>query len=108
VWYDHLSRKPAARAEFDFDRIERLLREVAAHNKAWQQWLAANQIEPLAIRYEDLASDQIDATQRALAFLGVEIPDAFRIVEQTRRQRDALNDEWIKRFHELASAPPKK
>jgi trehalose 2-sulfotransferase len=108
VWYDHLSRRPAARAVFDFDEIERLLREVADHNKPWQLWFAANQIEPLAIRYEDLASDQLEGTQRALAFLGLELPAGLPIVEQTRRQRDALNDEWIKRFRELAARAPKR
>jgi trehalose 2-sulfotransferase len=102
VWYDHVSGQPAVQAEFDFDQIERLLREVADHNEAWRHWFAANQIEPLGIRYEDLASDKAGTTRRALAFLGLEIPDDLPIVEQTRSQRDALNDEWIKRFHELA------
>jgi LPS sulfotransferase NodH len=102
VWYDHLGDRPLGPTEFDFDQIESLAHEAADHNRAWGLWFAENQIEPLAIRYEDLASDQGEGTQRALAFLGLEIPDGLPIVEQTRRQRDALNEEWIQRFRELA------
>jgi LPS sulfotransferase NodH len=103
VWYDHLGREPLARAEFDFDQIEALAREAADHNRAWQVWFTANHIEPLAIRYEDLVSDKVGTAQRALAFLGVEIPDGLAIVEETRRQSDTLNDDWIERFNELSA-----
>jgi trehalose 2-sulfotransferase len=104
VWYDHVSGKPAVQSEFDFEQIERLLRAVAAHNEAWQHWFAGNEIEPLAVPYEDLASDKVGSTQRALAFLGLEVPDGLPLAEQTRAQRDALNDEWIRRFREIEAA----
>jgi LPS sulfotransferase NodH len=87
VWYDHLGRLHSARADFDFE-----------------QWFAANEIEPLPVQYEDLASDNAGIAKRALAFLGLEISDDLRIVEQTRRQRDALNHEWVTRYRELAAS----
>jgi LPS sulfotransferase NodH len=104
VWYDHHGRRPLARTDFDFDQIESLAREVADHNNAWRRWFAANQIEPFAVQYEELASDKVGTTQRALALLGLETPDGLVIVEQTRRQRDALNDEWIARFQKIAAS----
>jgi trehalose 2-sulfotransferase len=85
VWYDHLGRLPPARPEFDFEQIESLAREVTDHNLAWQRWFAANELEPLRVQYEDLASDKVGTAKRALAFLGLETPDDLAIMEQTRR-----------------------
>jgi LPS sulfotransferase NodH len=102
VWYDHLDDRPLGPAEFDFDQIQSLVRGVADHNSAWQRWFAANQIEASRGSDEELAADRVGTTKRALAFLGVEIPHNLVITEQTRRQRDALNDEWIERFYELS------
>jgi LPS sulfotransferase NodH len=104
IWYDHLGRRPHARAEFDFDQIASLAREASDHNKAWREWFAANDIEPLAIRYEDLVSDKIGTTEQVLSYLGLEARDGLLIVEQTRRQSDALNEEWVKRYNEVAPA----
>jgi trehalose 2-sulfotransferase len=104
VWYDHLDSAPRARATFDFDQIQGLAREAVEHNRAWRRWFNANEIEPLAVRYEDLVRDKIGHTRQVLAFLGLDASDGSSIVEQTRRQRDALNDEWIRRFQELAAS----
>ena len=59
VWYDQVGRSSATPPEFDFDQIERLAREAADHNDAWQRWFAANEITPLLVRYEDLVSDKV-------------------------------------------------
>jgi trehalose 2-sulfotransferase len=104
VWYDHLGRLPPARADFDFEQIESLAGEVADHNIAWRRWFAANEIEPLRVQYEDLASDKVGTAKRALAFLGFQIPDDLLIVEQTRRQADSLNHEWVQRYREIAAS----
>jgi trehalose 2-sulfotransferase len=105
VWYGDLGAAPRAPAGFDFDQIESLAHEAADHNRAWRRWFTANQIVPLPIRYEDLVSDKVALTRRALAFLGLEASDGVAIVEQTRKQRDALNDEWVRRFQQIAASP---
>jgi LPS sulfotransferase NodH len=103
LWYEQLGDRSFGRPEFDFDQIESLAHEAAAHNSAWRRWFAANQIEPLGVQYEELVSDKVGVARLALTFLGLEVADGLAIVEQTRRQGDELNDEWITRFHEIAA-----
>jgi trehalose 2-sulfotransferase len=105
VWYDHPGAAPRAHARFDFDQIESLAHEAAEHNRAWRRWFTANQIVPFAVRYEDLVSDKVGLARRVFAFLGLEASERVSIVEQTRRQSGALNDEWVRRFRQLAESP---
>ena len=43
---------------FSFDQIGGMVREIGDHNAAWRSWFAANQIDPLEVRFEDLIADQ--------------------------------------------------
>jgi LPS sulfotransferase NodH len=73
-----------------------LAREAAAHDAGWRAWFAANEIEPLAIRFEDLAADTVGATRAVLEFLGVAAGDV-PITELTLKASDSVNDEWTAR-----------
>jgi LPS sulfotransferase NodH len=102
VWYDHVGEQPAREPKFDFCQIDSLVREAAGHKQAWQDWFAANGLQPFRVRLEDLVLDKVGITRRTLDFLGLEPPDRLVISEQTRTQGDALNEHWIDQYRELA------
>jgi LPS sulfotransferase NodH len=104
VWYDHADGAPARDPQFDAETIEHHLGEIAEHNDGWAGWFAANGVEPAPVFYEDLVADGPGVTRAVLGFLGLEVPDGVAIAAQTTRQADALNDEWIERYRELAAA----
>jgi LPS sulfotransferase NodH len=91
-------REPA----FNFDEIhtrEELAREWA---EAWNRWFAAQGIEPFRVSYEEIVADMAGVTRRVLAFLGIDLPADASIEPGKKRQADALNEEWLRRYRELA------
>jgi LPS sulfotransferase NodH len=103
VWYDHVREQPSREPQFDFCQIDSLVREASAHKQAWQDWFAANGLQPFGVRFEDLVLDKVGIARRTLNFLGLEPPDRLVISEQTRTQGDALNELWIDQYRELAA-----
>lgn len=84
VWYEADARRsPATQPRFDFAQIHGLAREAAAHRVGWQRWFQAHGIEPFGVRYEELVADMGGTTRRALAFLGIALPEDSQIVAMT-------------------------
>jgi LPS sulfotransferase NodH len=108
VWvetYDSQPEKPKQEPHFDFDRIHELIEEIGQHNKAWQDWFASVDVEPYAVRYEDLDADPVGVTQGILKFLGLDLLAGHKIASMHRRLADDLNTEWAKRYKaELATS----
>ncbi len=103
-WYAGAERGTGVTPAFDFDEIDRLVRELDAANGGWRRWFAENGIAPHAILYEELVRDKAGTARRALEFIGVEVPPGASIVERTSRQADAVNADWIRRYRALAAA----
>ncbi len=49
-----------------------LAREASAHNAGWRSWFSANEIEPLAVWFEELVADPVGVTRDVLRHLGVD------------------------------------
>jgi LPS sulfotransferase NodH len=96
-WHHWDSPSPQAAPTFDRRRIETLAAEVAEGNEGWRAWFATNEIDPLAVRFEDLISDPVGVTRTVLGFLGIAAHDA-PVTELTVRTSDRLNEEWLQRF----------
>ena len=103
IW---LSGRPA-RSEpwFDFEAIRESIAILDEQARAWGEWFAANEIDPLPLVYEDVVADPTAAVRAVLDFLGVAVPDELSVELATRRQADALSEEWIRRYRELAERP---
>jgi LPS sulfotransferase NodH len=106
-----LSPRPWARAKpvaggFDFDEVERRVAEIVRGNGAWERWFAEHELEPLRVVYEELDTNPADVTRSVLAFLHADVPPRLRVKARSARQSDALNADWIARYHALASARP--
>jgi trehalose 2-sulfotransferase len=96
-WHHWDRRDSATAPAYDRDQIDALVREVAAHDVGWRAWFAANEIEPLAIRFEDLVSDSVGVTRAVLNFLGVAARDV-PINALTVEVSDGVNEQWIARY----------
>ena len=90
---------------FSFEAIDHLVTMLKDHDTAWAQYFAAQGIEPLTLRYRDIAADPGAAVAAVLCHVGIaEAPVA--IDPPLERQADRTNDEWLARYNELRSARP--
>jgi LPS sulfotransferase NodH len=87
-----------ATAELDLDQVERLVATVHEHNEAWRTWFAAQDVEPLRLTYESLASSPVETVTRVLDFVGTTRPVDWAPVSPPERQADSLNAEWVHRY----------
>lgn len=105
VWL-HLAggeaKKESAAPVFDYDQIRlrmALLREREEH---WQDFFGRNGITPLTIVYKDFEEHYEETVRKALAFLGIELPDGVEIDEpELVKQADEVNEEWERKYHEI-------
>jgi LPS sulfotransferase NodH len=96
-WHHWDSPSPQAAPAYDHEQIDALVAEVGASNDAWRAWFADNEIDPLAVRFEDLVADPGGVTRRILTFLGL-AAEGVPITELTVSASDSLNEEWLDRF----------
>jgi LPS sulfotransferase NodH len=87
--------------EPDFDplAIARLEHTLVENDFKWQSYFQNNNIVPLIVYYEDLASDYRGNIVSVLKWLGVANEDAVTIPpSRLRQQSNARNEEWLKRY----------
>jgi LPS sulfotransferase NodH len=102
VWHD--GDEPQADAVFDYDAIDERVRMAREQTEAWREWLRKNGLDYHAVVYEQLVRDPVEVTATALVYLGVTSSGGPPSATRTRRQADGLNDEWVRRYRELAEA----
>lgn len=92
-------------ASFDFGLIDGLVQLARHQAGAWRRWFEAEGIEPFEVTYEALCADLGGTIRAALEFLGLEaLPErAIGPPPELTKQADALTDEWIARYRELAA-----
>jgi trehalose 2-sulfotransferase len=95
----------AGEALFDFHFIDGLVQLARHQTGAWQRWFAAEAIEPFEVTYEGLCADVAGTIWDAIVFLGLEALPGREIgpPPELTKQADALTDEWIARYRELAA-----
>ena len=86
-WHHWDRGDPAASPRHDRAQIDALTRELADADAAWAAWFAANEVEPLVLRFEDLIADTIGRARDVLTFLGLP-SEGVRISELTLPSRD--------------------
>jgi LPS sulfotransferase NodH len=88
--------------EFDFEQIDALYHLARVHDGCWRRWFATHGIEPYPVVYEELAAEPDAVARRVLGFLGLESEAPLEAPAELTRQADAVNEEWIARYRELA------
>ncbi|HST24914.1 MAG TPA: Stf0 family sulfotransferase [Gaiellaceae bacterium] len=99
-WVD--GRPVTGEPRFDAGGIAGRVRGIAVANEAWERWFDANGVEPLRLTYEQLVADTTGEARRVLEHIGVAAPAGFRVEPVTERQADAVNEDWLRRYREVA------
>jgi len=96
-WHHWDVREPHAVPVYDREQIDALAREAAAHDAAWAAWFAANEIDQLTVRFEELVADPVGVTRAVLRFLDIGA-DGVAIAPLTVMTSDRSNEEWLARY----------
>ena len=88
-------------ARFDPEQIDALVEEASANVASWRQWFAENDVEPLAVRFEDLVEQKQATALLVLSYLGLELPDGVEVAERTAPASDDASSHWAERYRSL-------
>ncbi|MFC3179748.1 Stf0 family sulfotransferase [Cypionkella sinensis] len=89
---------PPAAPQYDRARIAAILAALEQDDASWHSWFAAQDIQPLRLRYHDLAADPQAAVTRICAAVGVAAPALGSLQPEVAKLADAVNADWIARY----------
>ena len=85
---------------YNFAAIKHLVAQLEQHDREWMQFFAASGLAPHVVVYEHLAKNYEQTAIDIVHSLGVqESTEPMFAQRRMTRQADALNQEWIERFH---------
>ena len=96
-WHHWDASDSSAGPIYDRAQIAALADEVADINSRWRAWFAANDIQPLLVRFEDLVAERVAVARDVLGYLGL-ASERIAIAEQTVQTSDHVNAEWLDRY----------
>jgi LPS sulfotransferase NodH len=95
---------PAEELKFDYEEIRKIVKRFTEQDEAWGAFFEQNGIEPFEVHYEAFANDYEATTRKMVEFLGVNIPDEFRVKPLTyKKLADEINEAWQKQYLEIES-----
>lgn len=86
---------------FHFRAIEHLLHQVLVQEAFWDTFFEHIGTRPILVLYENFAGDYTTSTVRLLERLGLEAPDPESLAPPLKRQSDAVNDDWVRRYSDI-------
>lgn len=89
---------PPQEPHYDFDRIRQEVCELETYDAAWHAWFAAQEIVPLCIGYERLATHPAATLTRICEALGVQAPNAEDVKPGVAKLSDATSLDWMRRY----------
>jgi LPS sulfotransferase NodH len=106
-WYQPLSKSSAVPGkqapDFDFAEIHTLYCLGWLQEENWQQFFQKHEISPHCVTYEELVADYEATVRRALKFLDIDAEQASIPPPVSRKQSDALSEEWEERYRKLSA-----
>jgi LPS sulfotransferase NodH/4-hydroxybenzoate polyprenyltransferase len=91
----------AAGLRYDFAQLAKLYRELQEQDEAWHAYFCAAGVKPFRVFYEDLVGHEHETAIQVARYLGVQGAEHAPVGKRTiRRQSDATNDAWARRFAE--------
>ncbi len=99
LWVPGKEQNMIGQPKFDPELIDQCLACAAQAEDLWAQFFARNQLDPLAITYEDLCADYPGTVNRVFHFLHIRPPRRFDLgPPRTVRQADALTEDWMEKY----------
>ncbi len=93
---DHLPQ-----LRFHYRAIAHLLDQILFEEASWDAFFEHCGIRPILVLYENFAADPQTSTLNVLDRMGLSAPADFRFEPHIKRQSNALNDDWVRRYSEL-------
>jgi LPS sulfotransferase NodH len=90
---------PSAEPRFDRGQIDELVDTIDEHNAAWRAWFIDQGVEPVEVTYEAVVARPSDAVNVVLDAIGAQVPDGWTPAPPHRKQADAVNVDWLQRYH---------
>ena len=102
LWVAGTGKQPAAEAQFDPALISQCKEVAIKAEEMWTDFFRRNDIEPLAVSYEELCRDYRETIARILDFLQIRPPRGFDPGKpRTLKQADDLTEDWVRRYTQL-------
>ncbi|SOH94097.1 LPS sulfotransferase NodH [Monaibacterium marinum] len=89
---------PPQTLHYDHDAIARNVADLHAYQAEWQGWFAQQGIQPLTIRYEDLAATPTQTLTQVFTHLGLDSTAAQGLTPQVAPLSNAISADWIARY----------
>jgi LPS sulfotransferase NodH len=86
---------------FHYGAIDHLLRQLLIEEASWDAFFEHTRIKPILVLYENFAADYEASTLNLLDRLDLAPPEGFDFEPRMKKQSDAVNDDWTKRYSEL-------
>jgi len=106
-WYQPLSKSSGVSGkqapDFDFAELHTLYCLGWLQEENWQQFFQKHEISPHCVTYEELVADYEETVRRALRFLDIDCEPVSIPPPVSRKQSDALSEEWEERYRKLSA-----
>jgi trehalose 2-sulfotransferase len=86
---------------FHYRAIAHLLDEILLEEASWDAFFEHCGTDPVLVLYENFAADPETSTLNLLERMGLDPPPDFHFEPRMKRQSDAINDDWARRYSEL-------
>lgn len=105
LWVPGKEQNAIGEAKFDPELIDQCLACVAHAEELWSRFFTRNQLDPLAITYEELCADYPGTVHRVFDFLHIRPPRHFDLgPPRTARQADAVTEDWMEHYRALVQS----
>jgi trehalose 2-sulfotransferase len=89
---------PPQEPTYDASEIRTRLEEMTSHDRNWEHWFAALEIDPLRIAYEELSKGPVETLRVMLDHLGLEREAANGVEPSVAKLADNINQDWVACF----------
>jgi LPS sulfotransferase NodH len=87
---------------FNFAAIDHLAQQIEAHDAEWQNYFAAQDIQPCTIVYEELTEAYEQTALNILQHLQIPLHERLTFNERRlKQQADTISEEWVQRYNSL-------
>lgn len=92
---------PGRQPQFDYGEIRKILTRFKTEEESWRKFFETNDFPYRAVTYETFVDRYQDETRELIEFLGIDVPDDFRVAPTTyTRLADSTNEDWYQRYQE--------
>jgi trehalose 2-sulfotransferase len=103
VWTvtDGLVPATVRRPVFSFQQLHFMVRELEAHDAAWQRYFATHALHPYTVFYEDFVEHE-ETVLDIMRYLHISVPEPVHFMPRLlKKQADEESEEWVQRYHDL-------